>query len=47
MLQAIIAFIFSAGLGICLSFFTEGMGIIIAISIMGAFIVYNLNTKRK
>ncbi len=47
MIQAIIAFILSAGLGISLSFFSEGMGIIIAISVMGAFIVYSLYTKQK
>ena len=47
MIQAIIAFILSAGLGIFLAFFIEGMGIIIAISVMGAFIVYSLYTKQK
>ncbi len=49
MIQAIVAFIFSAGLGIgvFLSSFSEGMGIIIAISVMGAFIVYSINTKQK
>lgn len=47
MTRSIIAFILSAGLGIFLSFFNQGMGIVIAISIMGAFIIYSINTKQK
>lgn len=43
--KAILAFILSAGLGIWCSFFNHGIGVVVAISIMGAFIIYQ-NDKR-
>lgn len=44
--MAIIAFLLSAGVGIWVAFFQPGFGIIAAISIMGAFLVYQ-NEKKK
>lgn len=44
--MAIIAFLLSIGAGFGLAFFEPGFGIIAAISIMGAFLVYQ-NEKKK
>lgn len=44
--MAMIAFLLSAGVGFGLAFFEPGFGIIAAISIMGAFLVYQ-NEKKK
>lgn len=44
--MAIIAFLLSIGAGFGLAFFEPGFGIIAAISIMGAFLVYE-NEKKK
>lgn len=44
--KAIFAFILSAGLGIWFSFFDDEIGVILAISIMGAFIICQ-NEKNK
>ncbi len=45
MSKAIIAFILSAGLGIWISFFNQGMGNVVTISIMGAFILYSIEER--
>lgn len=43
---AIIAFVLSAGIGGWLSFFNQGMGVVAAVSIIGAFLVYSINRKK-
>lgn len=43
---AFLAFILSAGLGIWASFFNHGIGVVLAISIIGAFLIYQ-NEKKK
>lgn len=43
--RAITAFLLSAGLGIWLSFFNQGMGVVAAVSITGAFIIYSMEEK--
>ena len=43
--KAILAFVLSAGLGIWLSFFNSGIGIVISISIIGAFLIYQNEKK--
>lgn len=45
--RAILAFVLSAGFGIGLCFFSPGMGIVAAISIMGAFIVYSISERKQ
>ncbi len=44
--RALLAFILSAGAGIGLSFFDQGMGVVAAVSIMGAFIVYSISENK-
>ena len=44
-LLALIAFALSAGTGITLSFFNQGMGVVASVSIIGAFVVYILSDK--
>lgn len=44
--KAILAFVLSAAVGIGVAFFNSGIGIILAISIIGSFIVYQ-NEKKK
>ena len=38
--KAIIAFILSVGVGTWLSFFNHGIGVVVSISIIGAFLIY-------
>lgn len=38
--KAVLAFVLSAVVGIGVAFFNQGMGIILTISIIGGFIVY-------
>ena len=46
MAVAIIAFLLSAVIGISVAFFSPGMGIIMAISIIGSILIYQ-NEKKK
>ena len=46
MAMAILAFVLSAGAGIWLSFFNHGMGVVIAVSIIGAFLIYQNESKK-
>lgn len=43
--KAILAFVLSAGLGIWISFFNKGIGIVICMSIIGAFLIYQNERK--
>lgn len=43
---SIVAFLLSAVVGVVVSFFNQGMGIIMAISIIGSFLIYQ-NEKKK
>ncbi len=45
MIKAILAFLLSTIVGVIVSFFNQGMGIVLAISIIGAFIVYEIEKK--
>lgn len=38
--KAIAAFILSIGLGVGFSFFNQGIGVVVSVSIIGAFIIY-------
>ncbi len=38
--KAILAFVLSAGIGTWLAFFNQGIGLVMAVSITGAFIIY-------
>ena len=43
--KAIIAFILSVGVGTWLSFFNHGIGVVVSISIIGAFLIYQNENK--
>lgn len=45
--MAILTFILSSVVGIGVSFFNQGMGIILSISIIGGFIVYEHEKNKK
>ncbi len=47
MIISTLAFILSAGLGIWFSFFNPGIGIVTAISIIGAIIIYQNDAHKK
>lgn len=44
--KAIIAFILSVGVGTWLSFFNHGIGVVVSISIIGAFLIYQNENKK-
>ena len=44
--KAILEFLLSVGFGIWLSFFNHGMGVVIAVSIIGAFLIYQNESKK-
>ena len=44
--KAIIAFILSVGVGTWLSFFNHGSGVVVSISIIGAFLIYQNENKK-
>lgn len=44
--KAVFAFVLSAVVGIGVAFFNQGMGIVLAISIIGGFIVYELERRK-
>ena len=45
--MAILAFVLSAGAGIWLSFFNQGMGVVASVSIIGAFHIYQNEANKK
>ncbi len=47
MLKALGAFILSISIGVSLSFFSNSLGIVASISIIGAFLIYQNEQKNK
>lgn len=45
--MAILAFVLSAGAGIRLSFFNQGMGVVASVSIIGVFLIYQNEANKK
>lgn len=44
--KALMAFVLSAATGVWLSFFNQGMGVVASVSIMGAFIIHAILSKK-
>ena len=44
--KAIIAFILSVGVGTWLSLFNHGTGVVVSITIIGAFLIYQNENKK-
>ena len=45
--KAVVALILTVLLGTACSFFNKGIGVVVAIGIMGAFIIYQLEHSKK
>ncbi len=44
--KAVLALVLSAGFGIGLSFFNGAMGVVAAVSIMGAFLIHSMEQSK-